>query len=71
MTFNTRDFREVSGSDFSDTTSTSAPIVTFIADVNNDGFLNKNENDSDKNKDQTSVKITVPSDAEVGDTLNM
>ncbi|MGB2552468.1 retention module-containing protein [Campylobacter sp. MOP51] len=71
-----RDFTRAIGSgfdpsSFADTTPTPAPTVTFIEDANDDGFLNENENNSDNNRDKTSVKITVPPEAEVGDTLNI
>ncbi|QKF92471.1 retention module-containing protein [Campylobacter sp. CCUG 57310] len=70
---NTRDFRTSLGASFpdGDTTPTPAPTVKFDEDTNNDGLLNKSENDSDGNPNQTKVTITVPPATEVGDTLNI
>ncbi|OUT09964.1 hypothetical protein B9N62_10305, partial [Campylobacter concisus] len=47
------------------------PTVEFTRDTNNDGFLNKSENEANGDPNTTPVKITVPADANVGDTLEI
>ncbi|OUT16093.1 retention module-containing protein, partial [Campylobacter concisus] len=47
------------------------PTVEFTRDTNNDGFLNKSENEANGDPNTTPVKITVPADANVGDKLEI
>ena len=47
------------------------PTVEFTKDENNDGFLNKSENEANGDTKTTPVKITVPADANVGDKLEI
>ncbi|AXK48480.1 von Willebrand factor type A (vWA) domain-containing protein [Aliarcobacter trophiarum LMG 25534] len=49
-----------------DTTATPAPTVVITEDVNNDGLISKAELDG-----KVDVTITVPTEANVGDTLNV
>ncbi|RQO65411.1 hypothetical protein DBR44_19345, partial [Aquitalea sp. FJL05] len=51
-----------------DTTAPSAPTVVIATDANNDGFINKAEQGS---ATTDTVNIGLPSDAKVGDTLNV
>ncbi|WP_188116493.1 hypothetical protein, partial [Campylobacter concisus] len=53
------------------TIAPTTPTVEFTDDTNNDGFLNKSENKANGDPDTTPVKITVPADANVGDTLEI
>ncbi|WP_211437303.1 hypothetical protein [Campylobacter sp. RM16191] len=48
-----------------------APTVKFNEDTNDDGVLNKNENDADGKSNETKVTITVPPATEAGDILNI
>lgn len=55
-----------------DTVAPSAPgAIKFLEDANNDGVLNKAENESDGNNATTKVEITLPSDAKTGDKVNV
>ncbi|WP_211436598.1 hypothetical protein [Campylobacter sp. RM16189] len=45
------------------------PTIEFIEDKNNDELLSKGENE--KNPDQTSLKVTIPTGTQVGDTINI
>ncbi|WP_107811996.1 retention module-containing protein [Campylobacter concisus] len=54
-----------------DTIAPTTPTVEFTKDANNDGFLNKSENEANEDPNTTPVKITVPADANVGDTLEI
>ena len=55
-----------------DTVAPSAPgAIKFLEDTNNDGVLNKTENESDGNSATTKVEITLPSDARAGDKVNI
>ncbi len=54
-----------------DTIAPTTPTVEFTKDANNDGFLNKSENEANGDPNTTPVKITVPTDANVGDTLEI
>ncbi|WP_193228462.1 vWA domain-containing protein, partial [Aliarcobacter butzleri] len=49
-----------------DTTATPAPTVVITEDANNDGLISKAELDG-----KVDVTITVPTEANVGDTLNV
>ncbi|XPS40138.1 hypothetical protein ACN2C3_00055 [Aliarcobacter butzleri] len=49
-----------------DTTAAPAPTVVITEDVNNDGLISKAELDG-----KVDVTITVPTEANVGDTLNV
>ncbi|MFA0254499.1 binary toxin-like calcium binding domain-containing protein, partial [Vibrio breoganii] len=49
-----------------DTTATAAPIVVITEDTNNDGIIDRTEIDG-----KVDVKVTVPADAQVGDTLKV
>ncbi|WP_180997741.1 hypothetical protein, partial [Campylobacter concisus] len=54
-----------------DTIAPTTPTVEFTKDTNNDGFLNKSENEANGDPNTTPVKITVPTDAKVGDKLEI
>uniref|UniRef100_UPI00112FC117 retention module-containing protein n=2 Tax=Campylobacter concisus TaxID=199 RepID=UPI00112FC117 len=54
-----------------DTIAPTTPTVEFTKDANNDGFLNKSENEANGDPNTTPVKITVPADANVGDKLEI
>ncbi|WP_103651091.1 retention module-containing protein [Campylobacter concisus] len=54
-----------------DTIAPTTPTVEFTKDANNDGFLNKSENEANGDPNTTPVKITVPTDAKVGDKLEI
>ena len=54
-----------------DTIAPTIPTVKFTDDTNNDGFLNKSENEANGDPNTTPVKITVPADANVGDKLEI
>jgi len=54
-----------------DTIAPTTPTVKFTDDTNNDGFLNKSENEANGDPNTTPVKITVPADANVGDKLEI
>ncbi|WP_103576530.1 retention module-containing protein [Campylobacter concisus] len=54
-----------------DTIAPTTPTVEFTRDTNNDGFLNKSENEANGDPNTTPVKITVPADANVGDKLEI
>ncbi|MFA0468354.1 tandem-95 repeat protein, partial [Vibrio breoganii] len=49
-----------------DTTATAAPTVVITEDTNNDGIIDRTEIDG-----KVDVKVTVPADAQVGDTLKV
>ncbi|MFN3580443.1 MAG: retention module-containing protein, partial [Pseudomonas sp.] len=49
-----------------DTTAPGAPVVVITEDTNNDGFINADELDGD-----IDVEITIPGDAQAGDTLTV
>ncbi|MDO5046663.1 retention module-containing protein [Campylobacter sp.] len=76
--YNTREFTTALGGNFPNNGVAQieiplppAPTVEFIDDANNDGILNKSENDSDQNPDQTQVKITIPPETKVNDVINI
>ncbi|WP_187424621.1 Ig-like domain-containing protein, partial [Campylobacter concisus] len=53
-----------------DHTAPSEPTITFVEDTNpKDGKLNKAENSSDSDNANTTAKISVPTDAVVGDVI--
>ncbi|WP_181001744.1 hypothetical protein, partial [Campylobacter concisus] len=53
-----------------DHTAPSEPEITFVEDTNpKDGKLNKAENSSDGDNANTTAKISVPTDAVVGDVI--
>ncbi|OUT06695.1 hypothetical protein, partial [Campylobacter concisus] len=53
-----------------DHTAPSEPTITFVEDINpKDGKLNKAENGSDSDNANTTAKISVPTDAVVGDVI--
>jgi len=53
-----------------DHTAPSEPTITFVEDVNpKDGKLNKAENSSDSDNANTTAKISIPTDAVVGDVI--
>ncbi|WP_122861818.1 hypothetical protein [Campylobacter showae] len=54
-----------------DTTTPAAPTVIFTEDLDNSGLLSYSENKHDGDKKVTEAKITVPSDATLGDTLKI
>ena len=54
-----------------DTTTPAAPTVVFTEDLDNSGLLSYSENKEDHNKNVTEAKVTVPSDATLGDTLKI
>ncbi|WP_208121921.1 Ig-like domain-containing protein [Spirabiliibacterium mucosae] len=45
-----------------------APTVTIVDDENNDGFINHDEG---KDKEKVTVKVGLPDDAKVGDTVEV
>ncbi|MEZ9630530.1 hypothetical protein AB4304_13625, partial [Vibrio breoganii] len=49
-----------------DTTATAVPTVVITEDTNNDGIIDRTEIDG-----KVDVKVTVPADAQVGDTLKV
>ena len=53
-----------------DHTAPSEPTITFVEDTNpKDGKLNKAENSSDSDNANTTAKISIPTDAVVGDVI--
>ncbi len=53
-----------------DHTAPSEPAITFVEDTNpKDGKLNKAENSSDGDNANTTAKISIPTDAVVGDVI--
>ncbi|MGG7074650.1 hypothetical protein U5B43_10485, partial [Campylobacter sp. 9BO] len=64
-----KDDAEVGGTIFDDKTPPNKPTIEFVEDTNKDGKLNKDENSTDKDTKHTTAKITVPSDAVVGDKI--
>uniref|UniRef100_UPI0021563DC1 Ig-like domain-containing protein n=1 Tax=Campylobacter concisus TaxID=199 RepID=UPI0021563DC1 len=53
-----------------DHTAPSEPTITFVEDTNpKDGKLNKAENSSDGDNANTTAKISIPTDAVVGDVI--
>ncbi|WP_180997554.1 hypothetical protein, partial [Campylobacter concisus] len=48
-----------------DTIAPTTPTVEFTKDANNDGFLNKSENEANGDPNTTPVTVTVPTDAKV------
>ena len=54
-----------------DTTTPAAPTVVFTEDRDNSGLLSYSENKHDGDKKVTEAKITVPSDATLGDILKI
>ena len=55
---------------YTDTTAPSEPTITFVEDTNpKDGKLNKAENSSDSDNANTTAKISIPTDAVVGDVI--
>ena len=54
-----------------DTTTPAAPTVVFTEDRDNSGLLSYSENKHDGDKKVTEAKVTVPSDAKLGDTLKI
>ena len=54
-----------------DTIAPTTPTVKFTDDTDNNGFLNKSENEANGDPNTTPVKITVPADANVGDKLEI
>jgi len=55
-----------------DTTTPPTPMVKFTEDNNADsGLLSYSENNQDGDKKVTEAKVTVPSNATIGDTLNI
>ncbi|WP_035143187.1 Ig-like domain-containing protein, partial [Campylobacter concisus] len=53
-----------------DHTAPTEPTITFVEDINpKDGKLNKAENGSDSDNANTTAKISIPTDAVVGDVI--
>ena len=55
---------------YTDTTAPSEPTITFDEDIKpKDGKLNKDENSKDGDNANTTAKISIPTDAVVGDVI--